>query len=473
MPAGTARSTQQALGLDAEYLARSLDAARRADLEPVAGADARRRRSTRRARFVEGRYKISPGVFVASRIDRLSFSELASLRSERARGMRRSRASRPAPAITSAATCSRRARISTTGATADRHAASAVRGAAAFLAVMTHGSAHRRLALLASALCSLPCQRAALAQAPVGVIRGRVDVYARAAAPVERRPNVNDLGMHARHDTPDLRRSVVYLESAPALAFPDPEPQRATMDQRNETFVPHVLAITVGTTVDFPNSDNMYHNVFSLRGPALRSRPLRGRPLEIGALRSPGHRPRVLRNPLAHERVHPRLQPSVFRGDRRPTADIRSAASLPAATRWSPGTKARSASRGRSSSPRMAAPSKRISPCDNGVTILGSLTNRIFLASAALAVVSIGAAVYFVSRTTTRAGRSRAAARAHRSRHARRPAVRHAGADADRHGAPRGRRPPAEGGRRYRRPADGSTARARLSGAARRRAAWC
>jgi len=36
------------------------------------------------------------------------------------------------------------------------------------------------------------------------------------------------------------------------------------------------------------------------------------------------------------------------------------------------------------------------------VKLLGSLTNRIFLASAALAVVSIAAAVYFVSRTTTR-----------------------------------------------------------------------
>ena len=36
------------------------------------------------------------------------------------------------------------------------------------------------------------------------------------------------------------------------------------------------------------------------------------------------------------------------------------------------------------------------------VKLLGSLNNRIFLASAALAVVSIGAAVYFVSRTTTR-----------------------------------------------------------------------
>ncbi|HUP38770.1 MAG TPA: carboxypeptidase regulatory-like domain-containing protein [Vicinamibacterales bacterium] len=104
------------------------------------------------------------------------------------------------------------------------------------------------------------------AQSPVGVIRGRVEVR-RTPPVIERRPNVNDLGMHANHDVPDLRRSVVYLESAPALAFPDREPQRATMDQRNETFVPHVLAITVGTIVDFPNSDNTYHNVFSLRAP--------------------------------------------------------------------------------------------------------------------------------------------------------------------------------------------------------------
>ena len=36
------------------------------------------------------------------------------------------------------------------------------------------------------------------------------------------------------------------------------------MDQRNETFVPHLLAITAGTTVDFLNSDRIYHNVFSL-----------------------------------------------------------------------------------------------------------------------------------------------------------------------------------------------------------------
>jgi plastocyanin len=57
---------------------------------------------------------------------------------------------------------------------------------------------------------------------------------------------------------------VVYLESAPRGAFEEREPTRAIMDQRNETFVPHILAVTVGTVVDFPNSDKTFHNVFSL-----------------------------------------------------------------------------------------------------------------------------------------------------------------------------------------------------------------
>ena len=36
------------------------------------------------------------------------------------------------------------------------------------------------------------------------------------------------------------------------------------MDQRGEQFVPRVLAITVGTSVLFPNNDTTFHNVFSL-----------------------------------------------------------------------------------------------------------------------------------------------------------------------------------------------------------------
>ena len=96
-----------------------------------------------------------------------------------------------------------------------------------------------------------------------GAIRGRVEVR-RAVTPMERRPGVADLGTPPGRGIPDLRRSVVYLESAPRGAFEPSDAGRAVMDQRNETFVPHVLAITTGTIVDFPNSDKFYHNVFSL-----------------------------------------------------------------------------------------------------------------------------------------------------------------------------------------------------------------
>ena len=130
----------------------------------------------------------------------------------------------------------------------------------------------RRSTLLPFALCSLLfALEAVSAQTPAGIIRGRVEVR---RPPVQTpRPNVSGLGMHAAHAAPDLRPAVVYLETAPSRAFPEVEPMRATMDQRNETFVPHVLAVTVGTTVEFPNSDNIYHNVFSLRGP---------RPFDLG-----------------------------------------------------------------------------------------------------------------------------------------------------------------------------------------------
>jgi plastocyanin len=96
-----------------------------------------------------------------------------------------------------------------------------------------------------------------------GSIRGRVELLS-PATPIERRPSVTELGRPAPRGFPDLLRSVVYLESAPRGAFEANEGGHAVMDQRNETFVPHVLAISTGTTVEFPNSDRFYHNVFSL-----------------------------------------------------------------------------------------------------------------------------------------------------------------------------------------------------------------
>jgi plastocyanin len=101
------------------------------------------------------------------------------------------------------------------------------------------------------------------AQPRLGAIRGRVDVQRVVQAP-ERRPNPADLGTPPPREIPDLRRAVVFLETAPAAALEAREPVRARMDQRNETFLPHVLTIDAGTLVDFPNNDKTYHNVFSL-----------------------------------------------------------------------------------------------------------------------------------------------------------------------------------------------------------------
>jgi plastocyanin len=97
-----------------------------------------------------------------------------------------------------------------------------------------------------------------------GTVRGRIELE-HALRGTHGRPSVADLGMKdTRGISADQRRSVVYLETAPRGAFEDRGELRARMDQRDETFMPHVLAIQVGTTVEFTNSDRTYHNVFSL-----------------------------------------------------------------------------------------------------------------------------------------------------------------------------------------------------------------
>jgi plastocyanin len=101
------------------------------------------------------------------------------------------------------------------------------------------------------------------AAAADGTIRGRVEVR-REAATTSARPNVADLGPTRAPDAAERKRSVVYLEAAPQGAFEEGARARVVLDQRNQTFVPHVLAIQAGTNVDFPNNDQTYHNVFSL-----------------------------------------------------------------------------------------------------------------------------------------------------------------------------------------------------------------
>lgn len=80
-----------------------------------------------------------------------------------------------------------------------------------------------------------------IARAATGAVKGTVTSGAPATTPVA--------------------NAVVMIEgpSVPATGN-----SHATMHQKGDTFVPHVLAVPVGTIVDFPNGDPRLHNVYSV-----------------------------------------------------------------------------------------------------------------------------------------------------------------------------------------------------------------
>jgi plastocyanin len=71
-----------------------------------------------------------------------------------------------------------------------------------------------------------------------------------------------------RTDIPGERRNVVvYLDSDAALDIGAAEAarqSRGVIAQTSERFEPHVLPVLTGSRVEFPNNDDVYHNVFSL-----------------------------------------------------------------------------------------------------------------------------------------------------------------------------------------------------------------
>ena len=66
----------------------------------------------------------------------------------------------------------------------------------------------------------------------------------------------------------DLKDFVVYLDG-PVGSKPQAPQMPATVEthhvvQKGAIFTPHVLPVVVGTTVEWPNNDDIYHNVFSM-----------------------------------------------------------------------------------------------------------------------------------------------------------------------------------------------------------------
>jgi plastocyanin len=56
-------------------------------------------------------------------------------------------------------------------------------------------------------------------------------------------------------------QSVVYVDAIPGKTFPAPA-QHAQVNQKGLMFMPHLLPVQEGTTVDFKNEDSVEHNVF-------------------------------------------------------------------------------------------------------------------------------------------------------------------------------------------------------------------
>ncbi|MBV9761921.1 MAG: hypothetical protein JO340_15270 [Acidobacteriaceae bacterium] len=68
---------------------------------------------------------------------------------------------------------------------------------------------------------------------------------------------------HPRADDLSAANIVVWLQSVNGPAMQPIANRRAGLLQKNKTFKPHVLAIQVGTVVDFPNEDPIFHSAFS------------------------------------------------------------------------------------------------------------------------------------------------------------------------------------------------------------------
>jgi plastocyanin len=74
----------------------------------------------------------------------------------------------------------------------------------------------------------------------------------------------------------ELRNVVLYLEGDSAKLWSSSQSSetrmRTTIAQRDERFVPHVRTVVQGSAVEFPNEDDVFHNVFSLSAAALSGR---------------------------------------------------------------------------------------------------------------------------------------------------------------------------------------------------------
>jgi plastocyanin len=114
-------------------------------------------------------------------------------------------------------------------------------------------------------LCAIAGERpsaATSAQGALGRIEGRVKLV---MPPAHTVPSGVYPSRRVNRPAPkasEIANVVVFLKQVPRQG--DLPVTNSTIVQQDEAFNPRVVAITRGSTVEFPNSDPFFHNVFSL-----------------------------------------------------------------------------------------------------------------------------------------------------------------------------------------------------------------
>jgi plastocyanin len=93
--------------------------------------------------------------------------------------------------------------------------------------------------------------------------------------------------------------AIVYAE--PLDGATPRKPGTYALKQKNKAFTPNVLAVPVGSTVNFPNEDLIFHNVFSLSPPA---------PFDLGLYRDGASKSKTFTQPAAYRvfcNIHPQM----------------------------------------------------------------------------------------------------------------------------------------------------------------------
>jgi plastocyanin len=118
------------------------------------------------------------------------------------------------------------------------------------------------LCAVVCAVATLTGVRAAGQSAGAGRIEGQVRLILPPASAVPSGVYPSRRVSRPQPKASEIANVIVYLKDAPRRG--DPPAMNATITQRDEAFVPRVVAITKGSTIDFPNADPFFHNVFSL-----------------------------------------------------------------------------------------------------------------------------------------------------------------------------------------------------------------